>query len=121
MPRLPAGDLRQASSPDAQVAREVADLVLPDALDCRGKVLVMLRGHGRNYRVERRQRMGQILLGDRQPALLPQGAKEGRLHLVKDRAAGQWIELLQRLRLLGRLEAINRGQQKLVRARGELL
>src|SRR5207237_3194897 len=56
MPRLPARKLRQPPRPDAQIARDVSDLVLPDALDCRREVLVVLRGNRGEHRVERWQR-----------------------------------------------------------------
>src|SRR5688500_4834987 len=40
---------------------------------------------------------------------------------MEERSAGQWIQLLERLWLFGGLEAIDRRQQELVRARRELL
>src|SRR5207248_6988747 len=58
---------------------------------------------------------------ERQEAGVCERAKELRLRVVKDRPSSQRIELLQGLDVRRRLEAVDRGQQKLVRTRGEFL
>ena len=58
---------------------------------------------------------------DRQRRCVVQLAEELRLDRVEERAAGQRIELLQRLGFLRGLEPVDRGQQELIRAAREFL
>jgi hypothetical protein len=63
------------------------------------------------------QYLRQVGRCDRQAAALLQRAEELRLHFVEERSARQRIQLLQMLRLLTRLEAVDRRQQELIGAR----
>src|SRR5690349_13432078 len=77
--------------------------------------LAVLRRDCDDDPVEPDQGGRQAHLGQRQRAVLFQRTKELGLDLVEERAAGQRIQLLQRLGLLGRLEAVYRGEKELVR------
>ena len=70
---------------------------------------------------ERLQRLRHTRGRQRQPLVGVQRAQHAGLHFVKERAARQRIEPLQRLRRLVRREAIDRRQDELVRAGRELL
>ena len=101
--------------------RDVGNLVAPDPVDRGREPFVVVGGDPRDDRVEHGQRPRQ---GDlRAPAAPPASCssrKNARLHLVEERAAGERIELLQRLGVLRGLQPVNRRQQELVRTRSKI-
>ena len=77
--------------------------------------------HARQHAVERRKRALDVTGPEGQKPRGAQLAQHLELHVVKQRAARQGVEDLDRHRLFARLEAMDRLEQKTVRADGEML
>ena len=111
------------SRPDAQVRRDVVDLVVPHALDRRRELSRGIGGHAVDDRVERRA--ARVRVGVRSTAAAARPLCSAR----KNSACTSWnrlprVERIERCsgcRLLGGLEPIDRGEQELVRAGREPL
>ena len=71
--------------------------------------------------VEQPPRLAQVLRDDGERARLLQRARQLGLHAVEDRPAREGVHPLERHDLLARLEPVDRAEQELVRAHGELL
>src|SRR5439155_13038586 len=71
--------------------------------------------------VEQRARTFERGRADGQEALVAEERQRLELHVVDERAARQWIEHLERHRLLTRRQAVDRLQEEAVRTDGEVL
>ena len=110
--------LGRLPDPDAEIAPQFIDFVGPYARNGRHQFLGVFRRDAIEHGIERPGSLGQRLAGDWQLPFLVERAIELRLHVVKQTAARQRIHPRDRLRLVPRLEPVDRGEKKLVGAGG---
>src|SRR5207247_5139361 len=93
----------------------------PHPRDRGRQLLLVARRDALDRLVEPREGLVQVRGIERQPAVVAQRGEDVELHLVEERSARQWIDGLERLRFLARLEAVDGLEQEAVRAGGEVL
>ena len=107
--------------PDAEVAPQFVHFVTPDALDRRRELLGVVGRHPIEHAVAASATHGPRDRARSAAPRPPAWRDRTRPARMKQAAARQRIEPDQRLRLVARLEAIDRREQELVRTRREAL
>ena len=122
MRRCPGGALLgQILQPALQIESHRLDLVRPHPVDGWRQRLPVVAGHLIQYRIQRR--LGCVETGVREGdrAAPPQRAQQLGLHLVKQPPPSERVHPFERLQVGPRLQAVDGGEQKLVRTDGEPL
>ena len=120
-PRAPARLEREPPQPLAQVGSHRGDPVLPDARDGRAEPRALGLGHLVEERLELRAGLVEPRRHERQHPRGREPGEQTELDLVHERATGERIDGVDRLRHLARREPVDRLQEEAIRARREVL
>ena len=122
MPRHVTGVvLARSAQPFAQIGADRGDAVLPDAIDGRGKVVLVPGSDLRYDLLKELPRPIEIAWPHRQQVLVAQAREQFELDIVDERAALQRVELVDHGGHLARREAVHGLQEEAVRAAGKVL
>ena len=106
MPRHKTGIIKAGTpQPFAQIGANRGNAIEPDALDGRGKVVVVPRGDIGNDGIELLVNSIQVAGPYRKQSFSSQPREKLELDVMDQRTALQWIELVNWLRLEARCEA----------------